>query len=135
MQVPFIVPPSKSLNISILEWLWNLSLKLCLSMIILCSRHWNSGENRKKSGAQHVTGSEKRGSPCSTVHSLGELEKNTPLLAFRFFICKNNACVFWRGDIHKSSTNVPLSMCSLTWCDTNDLTIVRPGYGAERLND
>lgn len=79
-----------------------------------------------------MTGSEKRGSPCSTVHSLGELEKNTPLLAFVSSSVKTTRTSSGGGDIHKSSTNVPLSMCSLTWCDTNDLT-VRPGYGAEKV--
>lgn len=36
------------------------------------------------------------------------------------------------GDIHKSSTDFLLSMWSLTWCDTSDLT-VRPGPGAEKV--
>lgn len=79
-----------------------------------------------------MTGSEKRGSPCFTAHSLGALEKNTPLFAFISSPVKTTCTSSGGGDIHKSSTNVPLSMCSLTWCDTNDLT-VRPGYGAEKV--
>lgn len=79
-----------------------------------------------------MPGSEKHGFPCSIVHSLGALEKNTPLFAFVSSSAKTTRASSGEGDIHKSSTNFLLSMCNLTWCDTNDLT-VRPGYGAEKV--
>lgn len=66
------------------------------------------------------------------LDSLSVLIKNVLLFAF-ISSSKMTTCTSSRkGDIHNCSTNMFLSMRSLTWCDTSDFT-VRPGHRLERV--